>query len=103
MTAEDDDIDHIARELRSYGRRKGRKATPRQAKLLREVLPRVSVDLSAPSGRLPGGESEGAMKGLPSGRLPGGGSTHANNGPASGGRLPGGESPGAIKKVKAPQ
>ncbi|HPG88196.1 MAG TPA: tRNA (guanosine(46)-N7)-methyltransferase TrmB [Hyphomicrobium sp.] len=62
MTAEDDDIDHIARELRSYGRRKGRKATPRQATLLRELLPRVAVDLSAPSGRLPGGESEGANR-----------------------------------------
>lgn len=54
MTAENDDsIDQIARELRSFGRRKGRKATPRQAKLLRELLPRVSVDLLAPAGRLP--------------------------------------------------
>lgn len=51
-------------ELRSYGRRKGRKATPRQATLLRDLLPRVAVDLAAPSGRLPGGESEGARKKL---------------------------------------
>lgn len=57
-------------ELRSYGRRKGRKATPRQAKLLRELLPRVSVDLTAPSGRS-----------------------------ASGGRLDGRESPDAKKSV----
>lgn len=49
-------------ELRSYGRRKGRKATPRQTKLLSELLPRVSVDLTAPSGRLPEGESKGANK-----------------------------------------
>jgi tRNA (guanine-N7-)-methyltransferase len=51
--------DHT-KDLRSFGRRKGRKATPRQAALLRDVLPRVAVDLSAPSGRLPTGESEGA-------------------------------------------
>lgn len=36
-------------ELRSYGRRKGRKATPRQNKLLQDLLPRVAVDLSAPA------------------------------------------------------
>ena len=35
-------------ELRSFGRRKGRKATPRQTKLLSDLLPRVSVDLAAP-------------------------------------------------------
>lgn len=35
-------------ELRSYGRRKGRKATPRQATLLRDLLPRVAVDLTSP-------------------------------------------------------
>jgi len=36
------------RELRSFGRRKGRKATPRQAALLRDVLPRIAIDLAAP-------------------------------------------------------
>jgi tRNA (guanine-N7-)-methyltransferase len=49
-------------ELRSFGRRRGRKASPRQAALMSEVLPRVALDLSAPSGRLAGGESEGANK-----------------------------------------
>jgi tRNA (guanine-N7-)-methyltransferase len=65
--------DDLTLELRSFGRRRGRKASPRQAALLRDVLPRVAVDLSAPcpapSGRLPAttwkspcraGESEGA-------------------------------------------
>jgi tRNA (guanine-N7-)-methyltransferase len=47
-------------DLRSYGRRRGRKFSDRQAALLRDILPHVAVDLSAPSGRLPGGESEGA-------------------------------------------
>jgi len=42
MTA-DDDRDY---ELRSYGRRRGRKPSARQAALLRDVLPRVSVDPS---------------------------------------------------------
>jgi tRNA (guanine-N7-)-methyltransferase len=51
-------------DLRSYGRRKGRKASPRQAALLRDVLPKVAVDLSAPSGQLPTGESEGANERL---------------------------------------
>lgn len=51
-------------ELRSYGRRKGRKATTRQRALLDDVLPRVAVDLTAPSGRLPAGETEGATKKL---------------------------------------
>lgn len=51
-------------ELRSYGRRKGRKATTRQRALLDDVLPRVAVDLTAPSGRLPAGETEGANKKL---------------------------------------
>ena len=53
-------------ELRSYGRRKGRKATPRQATLLRELLPRVAVDLQrAPSVLLPVGRRcpEGADEG----------------------------------------
>jgi tRNA (guanine-N7-)-methyltransferase len=58
MTPDDDP----SRDLRSYGRRKGRKASPRQAALLRDVLPKLALDLSAPSGRLPSGESEGANK-----------------------------------------
>jgi tRNA (guanine-N7-)-methyltransferase len=43
MTTDDHDL-----ELRSFGRRKGRRASPRQAALLRDVLPRVAVDLSRP-------------------------------------------------------
>lgn len=35
-------------ELRSFGRRRGRKLSPRQAVLLRDVLPRVAIDLGAP-------------------------------------------------------
>jgi tRNA (guanine-N7-)-methyltransferase len=43
--------DHTQRDLRSYGRRRGRAPSLRQAALWREVLPRVAVDLSqrAPS------------------------------------------------------
>ena len=50
----------LASDLRSYGRRRGRKFSDRQAALLRDVLPRVAFDLStpfAPSGRLDEGES----------------------------------------------
>jgi tRNA (guanine-N7-)-methyltransferase len=35
-----------AGELRSFGRRRGRKLTPRQEALMRELLPRVSLDLT---------------------------------------------------------
>lgn len=56
--------DEHAIELRTFGRRKGRKASPRQAALKDTVLPRVALDLSAPSGRLSRGESEGATKNL---------------------------------------
>lgn len=52
--------DQYSGELRSYGRRRGRKASGRQTALLRDVLPRVALDLSAPFGRLPGRESQGA-------------------------------------------
>jgi tRNA (guanine-N7-)-methyltransferase len=41
--------DDPSRDLRSYGRRKGRKASPRQAALLRDLLPKVAVDLTSPS------------------------------------------------------
>ncbi|MEZ5898414.1 MAG: tRNA (guanosine(46)-N7)-methyltransferase TrmB [Hyphomicrobiaceae bacterium] len=50
------------RELRSYGRRRGRKGSSRQEALKRDLLPRVALDLTAPSGRLPVGESEGAAQ-----------------------------------------
>lgn len=36
-------------ELRSFGRRHGRKLSPRQARLLDDLLPRVAVDLASPS------------------------------------------------------
>jgi len=36
------------RELRSYGRRRGRKGSPRQEALKRESLPRVMIDLTEP-------------------------------------------------------
>lgn len=36
-------------ELRSFGRRHGRKLSPRQARFLDDVLPRVAVDLASPS------------------------------------------------------
>ena len=49
-------------ELRSFGRRRGRKLSPRQAALLRDVLPEVAVDLTASCGRLSAGESQGATK-----------------------------------------
>lgn len=45
-------------ELRSFGRRKGRKATPRQAALLRDVLPQVALDLSVPPRQLLAGEPQ---------------------------------------------
>ena len=35
-------------DLRSFGRRRGRKPSERQARLLRDVLPRVAVDLAEP-------------------------------------------------------
>ena len=37
------------RDLRSYGRRRGRKASPRQAALLAHELPRLALSLSDPS------------------------------------------------------
>jgi tRNA (guanine-N7-)-methyltransferase len=37
------------RELRSFGRRRGRKLSPHQQALLRDALPRVSLDLSSPA------------------------------------------------------
>jgi len=40
--------DRHSPDLRSYGRRRGRKPSARQAALWREVLPRVALDLSRP-------------------------------------------------------
>ncbi len=37
-----------ATELRSYGRRRGRKLSPRQERLMHELLPRISPPLTAP-------------------------------------------------------
>lgn len=34
-------------ELRSYGRRRGRKLSPRQAHLMRDLLPRLAIDLAS--------------------------------------------------------
>ena len=64
MNVSDDNSSTL--DLRSYGRRKGRKGSPRQAALLRDVLPKVAVDLTAPlstsGGRLDEGESPDANK-----------------------------------------
>ncbi len=37
------------RDLRSFGRRRGRKLSPRQATLMAELLPAVAIDLSRPA------------------------------------------------------
>ncbi len=47
MTGDQQDL-----ELRSYGRRRGRKRSPRQEALLRDVLPKVAVDLAVPADEL---------------------------------------------------
>lgn len=36
-------------ELRSFGRRRGRKLSPRQSRLIADLLPRVAVDLTTPA------------------------------------------------------
>ncbi len=43
-----DDSTDIDRELRSFGRRRGRKPSDRQAALMQDVLPRVAVDPRSP-------------------------------------------------------
>ncbi|MGI9411419.1 MAG: tRNA (guanosine(46)-N7)-methyltransferase TrmB [Hyphomicrobiaceae bacterium] len=43
--------DRDQHELRSFGRRRTRKLTPRQDQLLAELLPRVTIDLSTPASR----------------------------------------------------
>ena len=55
-------------ELRSFGRRRGRRPSDRQSALMRDVLPKVAVDLSSPPplwGRPGGGESELLAFGIP--------------------------------------
>ena len=51
MSKSSDDDHH---DLRSYGRRRGRKLSPRQDRLIGELLPRVALDLAvqAPAGLL---------------------------------------------------
>lgn len=50
-TDEDDKQQNSSRdhELRSFGRRKGRKLSPRQSDLLSDLLPRLAIDLSKPA------------------------------------------------------
>ena len=43
--------DRHQHDLRSFGRRKTRKLSDRQNQLLKEVLPKVALDLSTPAGR----------------------------------------------------
>lgn len=45
--------DQTIRELRSFGRRHGRKLSPRQQALLDELLPQIRVDLAEPFNILP--------------------------------------------------
>ncbi len=47
--------DDDTHELRSFGRRRGRKASGRQGALKRELLPHVAIDLTSPS-PAPGGD-----------------------------------------------
>src|SRR5215475_272956 len=54
MTAKDPPR-RSAPDLRSYGRSRGRKLSPRQQQLLSEDLPRFSLDLSGPAPPRPGG------------------------------------------------
>jgi tRNA (guanine-N7-)-methyltransferase len=46
MSASGEKADNV--ELRSFGRRRGRKPSDRQVALMRDVLPRVALDLAAP-------------------------------------------------------
>jgi tRNA (guanine-N7-)-methyltransferase len=64
------------RDLRSFGRRRGRKLSPRQQQLLAELLPQVRVDLSAPNPDSPAAGSPQESRRCPDpslcGRLPAG-------------------------------
>lgn len=46
MSAENDSAEQPSRELRSFGRRRGRKLSPKQMHLLENLLPTIAVDLS---------------------------------------------------------
>ena len=46
MSASDNRL--AEQELRSFGRKRGRKLSPRQQELLRDALPRVALDLASP-------------------------------------------------------
>ena len=48
MSAKDEAIEP-SRDLRSYGRRRGRKASPRQQALIEDLLPRLQLPLEAPA------------------------------------------------------
>ena len=48
MSAKDEAIE-TSRDLRSYGRRRGRKASPRQQTLIEDLLPRLQLPLEAPA------------------------------------------------------
>jgi tRNA (guanine-N7-)-methyltransferase len=54
-------------DLRSFGRRRGRKLSPRQARLYRELLPQVAIDLAAP----PPGDRAALAERLRTERVPG--------------------------------
>jgi tRNA (guanine-N7-)-methyltransferase len=48
MTDDDQSGQSGRRELRSFGRRRGRRPSPRQAALLRDLLPRIALPLAGP-------------------------------------------------------
>ena len=52
MQSDPPETDNGKIELRSFGRRRGRKPSDRQVALMRDCLPRVAVDMSAPCGSL---------------------------------------------------
>ena len=56
-------------ELRSFGRRRGRKLGPRQTRLIEELLPRVAIDLSRPLAEMVA-SPQGHMGSDPQGQTP---------------------------------
>lgn len=59
-----DDVDGPRELLRSFGRRRGRKLSPRQAVLIQTALPRVALDLSVPPPAELGGLFDGDVAAL---------------------------------------
>lgn len=58
MSAENDSSEQWSRELRSFGRRRGRKLSPRQSHLLENLLPTIAMDLSrSPAEQIAAGAS----------------------------------------------